>query len=1453
MKKLLFLLMCMIMSYNTTFASHFQGGNITYDCLGGNQYRITFTQFFDCGTYNVSQAGTTIPISITNDCGLANPALTLTNTTPYLEVSQLCGASLPGSECSGGGQPGVFMAQWSAIVNLPGACNSWHFSYSTCCWNVSNNAPSTPGQLYTTSLNNTATVGGCDDSPIITGQQIPYICAGQTTTYSLGVSDPDGNNLQYQLVPALENAYPGTAMAYNPGFTGPAPIPGMTINPATGLITVTPTVTGNYIIAVNINSYNAAGQLIGTIHHQFQIVVINCSNQVPQPPAGGLSSVTGANLTAPNAITFCRGTNGCFNVVFTDANAANILTLTSNVAVAMPGATMTVAGTNPATATICWNPTAASPANASITITAEDNACPIAGLNSYNVDVTVGNCCLPPTMSSTPSCTGGTGGTATAQGNGSPNYSYTWVNTGTGATVATHTGMAGASTITGLAPGTYQVTVIDATGCNTTGTVTVGTSPSPTIAVTNATVCSGNPATITATPSAGGGTYLWSTGATTNSITETPGTTTTYNVTYTLSGCSVSGSGTITVNPTPTVAVNSETICNGETATITATPSITGGSYSWTGGLPATQSVSVTPSTTTSYTVTYTLTGCTATATSTITVNPVPVLNVNSETICAGTSATLTAVPTVTGGTFTWGGGETTASITVSPATTTSYTVDYTVGGCDATTVTSTVTVVNNPVADFSPTMVCQGTPTQFTDESTAGVDTWSYDFDDGTPIDNNQNPIHTYATDGIYNVTLTVVTDGCTGTATIPVTVNAMPAASFTSTPACPTSNTTFDASASAIPSGSITDFDWTFTGATPASGTGMNTSTVYASGGTYTVELVVTSNQGCTDTMTQNIIIPYMPVPDFTFTEECEGNSTCFTDASTVTGATITGWTWVWDDGLPVGNTQNPCHLYAAAGTYNVTLIPTSSEGCTGPSVAYDVPVNGNPVASFTVSNVCQSVAAAFNNTSTGSPTVFDWTFDDGTPNSSLEDPTHSYATLGTYNVTLNVSTAAGCSHSVTNPVTIYPQPTAGFTFTSVCEDVMTSFTSTSAVPAPGAIATYSWNFGDAGTAAVANPTHQYAGDGNYNVTLTVTTADGCTDNITLPAASYPLPELNFTPTDVCLGTATTYQNLSTIPSGSISTYNWDFGDGGTSAAVNPTYTYTAIGAYNVTLTGTSNHGCVTTDVIVVNVHPNPVVAFSTDINAACSPLCVQLTSSSTIATGTIATLAWDYGDGTNAAGTTVNKCYVNPDLSTDQYNITLTATSDQGCVTTLTMPNYLTVYPIPVADFTAVPQTVSILTPQINFVNTSLGASTASWQFGDFDSSNVYNPMHEYAEPGVYNVLLTVTSVNGCVDTISHPLEILPEFLLYVPNAFTPDGDGKNDLFAPFIQGHDIDTYEWFVFNRWGDVIFESHFSTNMWDGTHNGVKAKEDVYVWKIKVKDIATKEKKEINGHVTLLR
>lgn len=272
-----------------------------------------------------------------------------------------------------------------------------------------------------------------------------------------------------------------------------------------------------------------------------------------------------------------------------------------------------------------------------------------------------------------------------------------------GGTYAWDNGLGANAAATITAAGTYILTVTSPQGCINTASIAVTVAPTPTITINDVTICSGQSATLVAATSPAGGTLLWSTGQTTNSITENPMVTTVYNATYTWNGCSASDTVTLTVNPTPTVSVNSETICNGDTTLLTATPDLPGGSFLWSNN-QTTQSINVNPGLPgTTYSVVYTLTGCTAQAAGTVTVNPVPVLSIAPLTMCYGETGTLTAVPNLPGGTFLWTPtNATTNVITVAPLASTTYQAQYTLNNCVSNTANGIVTIKPLPVMDFS-------------------------------------------------------------------------------------------------------------------------------------------------------------------------------------------------------------------------------------------------------------------------------------------------------------------------------------------------------------------------------------------------------------------------------------------------------------------------------------------------------------------------------------------------------------------------------------------------------------------------------------------------------------------------------------------------------------------------------------------------------------------------------
>ena len=310
----------------------------------------------------------------------------------------------------------------------------------------------------------------------------------------------------------------------------------------------------------------------------------------------------------------------------------------------------------------------------------------------------------------------------------------------------------------------------------------------PQLTVSSATICFGQSATITANPNVVGGTLIWNNSQSTNSITVSPIVTTTYSALYSINGCMVTASGIVTVNPIPTVIVASTTICSGESSTLTAVTSISGGTFNWLNNNSTASSIIVSPTSTTTYSVVYSLNGCSSqTANATVTVNSIPSVSLNSITICEGQSALITATPSYSGGTYLWSpNGEDTQSINVSPTSTTSYSVIYTLNGCSSQLTSTTVTVNSIPEVNFSADQLIGCAPLTVQLES-IGLENENYSW----LLSNGQilagaTTQYTFLQSGCYDVTLTTTENGCSNTLTIEdyICIENPPTAFFTTNP---------------------------------------------------------------------------------------------------------------------------------------------------------------------------------------------------------------------------------------------------------------------------------------------------------------------------------------------------------------------------------------------------------------------------------------------------------------------------------------------------------------------------------------------------------------------------------------------------------------------------------------------------------------------------------------------
>jgi gliding motility-associated-like protein len=317
---------------------------------------------------------------------------------------------------------------------------------------------------------------------------------------------------------------------------------------------------------------------------------------------------------------------------------------------------------------------------------------------------------------------------------------------------------------------------------------------------------------------------------------------------------------------------------------------------------------------------------------------------------------------------------------------------------------------------------------------------------------------------------------------------------------------------------------------------------------------------------------------------------------------------------------------------------------------------------------------------------------------------------------------------------------------------------------------------------------------------------------------------------------------------------TYNWANGPSTANHTVTANYATTP-NTYTLTI----SDGCSIPNasaVYTVNVNPSPQFSFTPSSAKGCAPLNVifQATSTSTAYSGISDVYTWNF-EGVKGGGG-------NPQLVTyptaGTYSFSIHATNIYGCFKDTSVGKVIEVYPVPFADFMPSPQTVSILEPAIYFTNLSQGGSTYVWDFGDYaslqNSSSAMNPSHVYNTAGNYDVYMVVINSYGCMDTAIRRVIVEPDFAIYIPNAFTPDQNSRNDVFQPKGVGINEDKYKMEIFDRWGELIFTSNQFRTGWDGTVKGSSqiAKDDVYIYKIFVTDLKGNKKYYV-GHVTLLK
>ena len=753
------------------------------------------------------------------------------------------------------------------------------------------------------------------------------------------------------------------------------------------------------------------------------------------------------------------------------------------------------------------------------------------------------------------------------------------------------------------------------------------------------------------------------------------------------------------------------------------------------------------------------------------------------------------------------------------------------------------IVVNGNPQPAFTSTIECEGFNTVFNSSGSTSTDgtitNYSWNFGNGSGSIAS-DPSYIYPADGFYNVSLTVETDrGCTGSITQSVQVNPLPSVDFTQAAVCLGSPMSF--SVTSIAPSNVSTYDWDF-------GDGIGTDNIatpsysYTSAGTFDVELIIESTFGCVDSVTKQVEITEPVDVSFICDSVCEGTASSFINTSVSPGSTVQ-YSWYFGDGA-VSPLANPSHTYADTGTYVVALeavIGTFPATCTRVTqdtvVIYEV-----PQTDFTFTNECQIDSSVFNSTTVFSEgqnnLTFLWDFDDASVGST-QDIKHKYLLPNTYNVELMTTTSNGCSSSVSKLVSIYYMPTASFTFADVCLGNTMNFANGSNITT-GSL-TYEWDFDDNSLpSAVDQPSHLYSLDSIYNVELIATSNNNCKDTITQAVSVHPLPEVGFIADPVCHFQTSVFDDTSSINTAnspaSLTGYSWDFGDGSSSTSTDPQHNYLNDQTYNVSLTVTSNEGCVSQLTKPVIINPMPYPNF--EVTDACVGSPVMFVNSTQIVSGTIS-YAWSFGDNNISIATDPVHNYAVDGF----YEVWLVATTGEQCVDSI--PKYAEVFPLPQPNAgidTSVSQGFAV-----GLEGYYPGAIGYSWTPTEsLDNNSVSNPDANPLETTTY--YLEVTDINGCKNIDSMVVNVIEDFKLFIYNVITPDGNGLNDTWKitniETFKGADV-----FVYDRWGGEVLSVKGYQNDWEGVSGTDQLPDGTYYYVIKFTD----SDKVYKGSLTVLR
>lgn len=1422
MKYLLSILTLIAFFGRPAHATHIVGGVLSYECLNYNTttnqltIRLTLRVYRDAingqapfdnpayiGVYINGSTSTTAFQTLS----LGSPNITtMTNND--------LGPCAPTSPTPISTQEGIY----TITTTVPYNANGYWFSYQRCCRNntISNLInPGAVGATYTIFMSGLAQQI-CNDSPVFDNYPPIFLCTYEPLVFDHAATDQNGHRLEYSLcspftgataaapMPIPSAGPPYTMVPFSGGFSAGFPMsasPALSIHPTTGQLTGTPTVAGQYVVGVCVQEYDANNNLISTTLRDFQFNVLNCISTI--------DARIYSNFVDPGGDHFL--VNQCDNNTITFINQSTAIPMTL-----------------------------------------------ITGYE-WRFDLNNGNFFTSNQFSPTVTFPG-------------PGTYSGWLIVNPGQTNCTDTAYISVN----VYPPIYPLTSVTIDSCN----IAV-----PPLLFTDSTTF-GGPGEVVA--------WLWDFGDGTTSTQQHPQHLFPNAGTYTVS-LSVTDSNGCTDNYTmpvdwyppaiPQFTVDDPDGCAPHTANFiqTSHPFIASYQTIWYFGDGDSATTSPNASHIYPNPGTYSVTlrhvspwGCESSLTvpNMITVYELPTAGYTYQyDSCVyeavdffDTSLTNSSgTPIVS---WLWDFKDSTFATTQHASHlyvfAGSYPVDLTItdaNGCTST-IADSIHWYPKPVIDVTITSPFGCAPyTCFFDNQSYPINGYStiWDFGDGNS-DTIASPTHIYQNPGLYYVSLVITSPlGCTDTFLDTIQVRERPNADFNfSFDPCVYGPVSFDEFSTTNSNGDpLVNYTWHFDDGTTLQA--QDTSHLYALAGDYNVSLVVEDIHGCTDTATQ--LVRWHPAPifdvDVSDSVGCQPLTVTFTNNSYPINGYST--TWTFGDGT-TDTVASPTHTFIQHGIHIVQLHVVSPTNCVGDF--YDtIVVHQIPSANFNYHfDSCSFEGVHIGDLSVtnqaGTPLVsWEWDFDIGTATLgySLTDTLVSYTPRADYNVSLVVTDMNGCTDTLNQLIPYHPAPVfpVGSHNQEACIPVSIDFDNNILNQFPGY--SFLWNFGNGQTSTVFDTSYVYPTEGIFYPTLTVVTAKGCIgifqDTIVANGIPQAVFDANYDP--CAFNQPTRFRNLS-IPSqqGILNQTQWDFGDGtgGTNPLEYHHYNYPDTGYYSISLYVEDDNGCSDDTTGQFYWRPQPVIPMSLDDSKGCVPHLAPAPDPNPYP-GDGYTTTWSFGDGRTSTLAAPEIIYTVPGV----YTRAVTITSPIGCTETFSSTH--TALEVPIAGFVYSPPAseLHIFNSEVSFSDSSQRANLWWWDFGDGETILLRHPKHTYRDTGLFVVTQVVTHINGCTDTAQQVLDIVPKFSYWLPNAFTPNGDGKNDIYMGKGYFQYITNFEMAIYNRWGERIYLNNSPYESWNGRKNntGELCQAGVYVVVVRFHG-PRGERQEIKGFATIV-